>query len=356
MTADNIIFETAQRIFIDLSTPETINAAEAGEWPGALWQAVEESGLSLTWVPETNGGVGATLLDGFAVIKAAGAAALPVPLAETLMAGWLLARGGLPVPSAPMTVACGDFSYADGVLNGVAVAVPHGRNANYLAVIVDTPGGSVALQLAVADCTVTPQASLAGEPLDKVVFTGVKPLAAGAIGDSTNAVSVEALGALMRCVQAAGALETVLDLTIQYASERVQFGRPIGKFQAIQHCIAELAGEVAAINAAADSAAEAVARHNLIDADAWVEIAAAKIRLEQAVNNGAAIAHQVHGAMGFTYEHRLHHLTRRLWSWRDEFGSDTVWAQRLGAQVLEWGAEQLWPRITAVSDAPPTGA
>lgn len=351
MTADNIIFETAQRIFTDLSTPETINAAEAGEWPLALWQAVEESGLTLTWVPETSGGVGATMLDGFAVIKAAGSAALPVPVAETLTAGWLLAKGGLPVSSDPMTVARGDLKFADGVLNGVAVAVPHARNAKYLVVIVDGPQQSVVLQVAVADCTVVPQASLAGEPLDKVVFAGVKPLAIGEIGDSTNAASVEALGALVRCVQAGGALEAVLDLTIQYASERVQFGRAIGKFQAIQHCIADLAGEVAALNAAADSAAEAVARYNLIDADAWVEIAAAKIRLEQAVNNGAAIAHQVHGAMGFTYEHRLHHLTRRLWSWRDEFGSDTVWAQRLGAQVLEWGAEQLWPRITAVSDA-----
>ncbi len=351
MTADNIIFETAQRIFTDLSTPETINAAEAGEWPGALWQAIEESGLALTWVPENNDGVGATLMDGFAVIKAAGAAALPVPLAETLMAGWLLARGGLPVPNGPMTVACGDFAFADGVLNGEAVAVPHGRNAKYLVVVVDTPAGAAALQLAVADCGVTAHAGLAGEPLDRVVFENVKPIAVGEISDTTDAASVEALGALVRCIQAAGALETVLDLSIQYACERVQFGRPIGKFQAIQHSIAELAGEVAAINAAADSAAEAVARRNLIDADARVEIAAAKVRLEQAVSNGAAIAHQVHGAMGFTYEHRLHHLTRRLWNWRDEFGSDTVWAQRLGAQVLEWGAEELWPRITAVSDA-----
>lgn len=351
MTADNIIFETAQRIFTDLSTPETINAAEAGEWPQALWQAVEESGLTLTWVPETSGGVGATMLDGFAVIKAAGSAALPVPVAETLMAGWLLAKGGLQVPGDPMTVACGDLEYANGVLKGVAVAVPHARSAKYLAVIVNSQQRPVALQIALADCTVRPHTSLAGEPLDTVVFEGVKPVAVGEIGDSTDASSVEALGALVRCVQAAGALETVLDLTIQYASERVQFGRAIGKFQAIQHCIADLAGEVAAVNAAADSAAEAVARHNLIDADAWIEIAAAKIRLEQAVNNGAAIAHQVHGAMGFTYEHRLHHLTRRLWSWRDEFGSDTVWAQRLGGQVLEWGAEQLWPRITAVSDA-----
>jgi alkylation response protein AidB-like acyl-CoA dehydrogenase len=159
------------------------------------------------------------------------------------------------------------------------------------------------------------------------------------------------MGALIRCVQAAGALSTALELTIEYSMERVQFGRAIGKFQALQHSIAAFAGEVAAINAAADAAAEVVARAPSIDHEAWIEIATAKTRLEEAVNNGAAVAHQVHGAMGFTYEHRLHHLTRRLWSWRDEFGSDVIWARRLGEEVLSWGADELWPRITAVTDA-----
>ena len=92
--SDNIIFDTASRIFDDLSTAEVINDAEAGTWPEALWQAISESGLNLTWVPEDNGGIGATLLDGFAVLKAAGGAAVPVPLAESLFAGWLLAQAG----------------------------------------------------------------------------------------------------------------------------------------------------------------------------------------------------------------------------------------------------------------------
>jgi len=151
-------------------------------------------------------------------------------------------------------------------------------------------------------------------------------------------------------VQAAGALSAALELTIEYSMERVQFGRAIGKFQALQHSIAAFAGDVAAMNAAADAAAEAVARAPSIDHEAWIEIATAKTRLEEAVNNGAAVAHQVHGAMGFTYEHSLHHVTRRLWSWRDEFGNDVVWARRLGEEVLSWGADELWPRITAVTD------
>src|SRR5438093_13227488 len=86
---DNIIVDTATRIFSDLCEPQTINAAEEGKWPAELWNALEESGLTLTWVPDNLGGAGAEMADGFAVLRAAGRFAAPVPLAETLMAGWL---------------------------------------------------------------------------------------------------------------------------------------------------------------------------------------------------------------------------------------------------------------------------
>src|SRR5688572_19797560 len=88
---DSIIVDTASRIFADLCEPATINAAEEGQWPKALWDALEENGLTLTWVPDTLGGAGAEAIDGFAVLRAAGRAAAPVPLAETLLAGWILA-------------------------------------------------------------------------------------------------------------------------------------------------------------------------------------------------------------------------------------------------------------------------
>ena len=349
--SDNIIFDTASRIFDDLSTAEVINEAEAGTWPEALWQAISESGLNLTWIPEDNGGIGATVLDGFAVIKAAGGAAVPVPLAETLFAGWLLAQAGLQVSGETATVVVGDLSLADGKLSGSALGVPYARNATQLVALVETAGKVQVVQLATAQCDITEQTSLAGEPADSISFNAVAVAQTGEPGEGFNGENVEAMGALIRCVQAAGALSTALELTIEYSMERVQFGRAIGKFQALQHSISAFAGEVAAMNAAADAAAEAVARAPSIDHEAWIEIATAKTRLEEAVNNGAAVAHQVHGAMGFTYEHSLHHVTRRLWAWRDEFGSDVVWARRLGEEVLSWGADELWPRITAVTDA-----
>lgn len=349
--SDNIIFDTASRIFDDLSTAEVINGAEAGEWPAALWQAISESGLTLTWVPEDNGGIGATMLDGFGVLKAAGGAALPVPLAETLFAGWLLTQAGLQVNGEAATVAIGDLSLADGKLSGSAQGVPYASNASQIVALVEQSGQVQVVQVAAAQCDITAQTNLAGEPADTVSFNAVSVVQTGAPAEGFSGENVEAMGALIRCVQAAGALSAALELTIEYSMERVQFGRAIGKFQALQHSIARFAGEVAAMNAAADAAAEAVVRAPSIDHEAWIEIATAKTRLEEAVNEGAAVAHQVHGAMGFTYEHSLHHLTRRLWSWRDDFGNEVVWARRLGEEVLNWGADELWPHITAVTDA-----
>src|SRR5207302_8704401 len=157
------------------------------------------------------------------------------------------------------------------------------------------------------------------------------------------------LGAVARAQQMAGALEHILDQSVQWSLDRVQFGRQIAKFQAVQHNLAALAGEVAAAGAAADSAAEAIASHGLGSEFVTAEIAIAKLRVGEAAGTGAAIAHQVHGAMGFTYEHSLHHATRRLWSWREEFGNEAVWAARLGRMVVERGADELWPFITAGS-------
>ena len=146
----------------------------------------------------------------------------------------------------------------------------------------------------------------------------------------------------MRTQQIAGALTRLTAMTTQYAQDRVQFGRPLGKFQAVQQNLAVLAGQTAAAMAAAGLAAEAVA-----DGVKILPIAAGKARAGEAAGIGAAIAHQIHGAIGFTFEHNLHFLTRRLWSWRDEFGKDSFWNRRLGRHMAQAGADNLWAEITA---------
>jgi alkylation response protein AidB-like acyl-CoA dehydrogenase len=271
-----------------------------------------------------------------------------VPLAETLMAGWLLANAGITVPGGPLTVAPihADGRIAlnpDGALSGRARRVPFARNAGHIAVLARRGDETVVALVGATGLPISQATSLAGEPHDDVSFDGAIPEAV-----RPAAVDQDLLvcfGAAVRLQQMSGALERILEQSVQYALDRVQFGRPIAKFQAVQHNLATLAGEVAAASAAADAAAEACAS----PAIAISEIAIAKVRGGEAAGTGAAIAHQVHGAMGFTYEHSLHHGTRRLWAWREEFGNEAVWAARLGRMVAEHGADELWPLITTGS-------
>jgi acyl-CoA dehydrogenase len=151
-------------------------------------------------------------------------------------------------------------------------------------------------------------------------------------------------GALARAVLMAGAMERTLDTAVNYACERKQFGRPIAKFQAVQQQLAVMAGQVAAAGAAADAGVEALAEAD--PAKQEFLIAMAKTRVGDAATLASEIAHQVHGAIGFTREYSLQLSTRRLWSWRDEFGGDTEWAARVGAYVCAQGADALWPTLT----------
>jgi acyl-CoA dehydrogenase len=132
---------------------------------------------------------------------------------------------------------------------------------------------------------------------------------------------------------------------VQYAGERQQFGRPLGKFQAIQMELAEMAGEVTAVTALTDAAVQSL-EHG--DPGFVLAAAAAKVRAGAAVEVVARLAHQVHGAIGFTQEHKLHHLTRRLWSWRDEAGSELVWSRVLATGLLADGPAGVWPALTRI--------
>ncbi|MBV8089024.1 MAG: acyl-CoA/acyl-ACP dehydrogenase, partial [Alphaproteobacteria bacterium] len=230
-STDNIIVDTATRIFRDLCEPATINDAEKGVWPKALWDALEESGLPLAWVPDDLGGAGATMADGFAVLRVAGRFAAPVPLAETLMAGWLLARAGIPVPGGPMTIAP---VHADGLitrredstLSGRARRVPFARNAGHLAVLLHGKEPAAAL-VATAGLPISQGTSLAGEPNDDVSFNGAVPEVVRPV--SLDEDLLVSFGAAVRVQQMAGALERILEQSVQHALDRTQFGRPIAK-------------------------------------------------------------------------------------------------------------------------------
>ena len=295
-------------------------SAEAGEWPAALWKALEETGLTRAVLPESAGGAGLEFADAMALLRRTAFHALPVPLAETMLAGRLLVAAGMDVPEGALTVASSEGK-----------RVPWGDHCAQVLVV-----GENEIGFASKPTAKQVEKNLAGEPRAQLQIDQ-KPMQK--LPGARDRLLLE--GALLRSVQMAGALERTLDYSLTYANERVQFGRPIGKFQAIQHMLAVLAAQTAAASAATEAAID-------VSAEAPDEflVAVAKARVGEAAGKAAEIAHQVHGAMGFTHEHNLHYSTRRLWSWRDEFGNESYWQMRLGRMVAARGADALWPMLT----------
>jgi acyl-CoA dehydrogenase len=282
--------------------------------------------------------------DAAVLLTEAGAHAARVPLVETdLLAGWLAHAAGISLPDGPLTAVRADLQVSGDRVAGVLHRVPWARAAAGLVVL--TPAHVVLLTpdaLRITDGT-----NLAEEPRDTVqVGTASRGVPAAAVTPAPRGAAGElrVRAALGRAQLLAGAARAALAGSVRYAGERHQFGRPLGKFQAIQMELAEMAGEVTAVTALTDAAVQAVERgENVV-----LACAAAKVRAGAAVEVVARLAHQVHGAIGFTQEHKLHHLTRRLWAWRDEAGSELAWSRVLGAGLLADGADGLWPALTRV--------
>ncbi|MGC1562837.1 MAG: acyl-CoA dehydrogenase family protein [Bradyrhizobium sp.] len=350
--SDHIVAEAAARIFADLADPQTINRAHDDRWKELLWHALSEAGLTVAWVPEKHGGAGASLADGFAILGVAGRYALPVPLAETLLAGWLLSRAGISVPVGRMTAAPVRprdriALNPDGSLSGRAAGIPFARDSEHLAIMAADDGGATIALVKTSDCRVSEGQNLAGDPANTVTFECTKAIHSAPAPAGLDQSALLLMGAIVRSVEAAGALEAILSLCVRYANGRVAFERPIGKFQAVQQNLARLAGETAAALAAARSAADTIAQSAAFDDTVLLEAASAKIRSGEAAAEGAAIAHQVHGAIGFTNEHILHRFTLRLLSWRDDFGNESYWAARLGEMIARHGANNFWPLLAS---------
>jgi acyl-CoA dehydrogenase len=350
--SENIVAETAERIFADLADAQTINNDKDARWKAPLWQALTEAGLPLSWVAEEFGGSGASLAEGFSVLSSAGRFAVAVPLAETMLAGWLLAQAKIASPDGAMTVAPAGPKdrialNTDGTLSGRARGIPFAKAAKHIAVLASGPSGLSIALVDAASCRIEQGLNLASDASDVVTFNNVHPVAIQPAPQGFDQTSLMLMGAVARSLQIAGALESMLDISVRYSNERVAFEKKISKFQAVQHNLAKLAGEAAAALAAASSAADAIANSASFDDAVFLEAASAKVRCSEAAEKGAAIAHQVHGAIGFTIEHILHRYTLRALSWRDDFGHESYWAVELGKMVAARGADELWPLVAS---------
>jgi acyl-CoA dehydrogenase len=325
-----LLTDMADRLFADVTANPDAPFTE-------VWPAIAEAGFESLLLDEDQGGFGGDWGDLFAVVRLAGTHALAAPVGEAAVAAWALARAGLTPSEGLATIApVVDGRLENGRFTGSLRGTPWGGAAE---TVVAIQGGAL-LRLRTADATIQPGHSPVGEPRDGLIFE------AAAAETAPSDIDLFACGAFLRTAQMAGALDAALAASIAYANERVQFGKPISKFQTVQQSLAVFAIEAAAVNSAGQAAARAA------DAgDAGFEFAAAKLRANIAAGQGAALAHQVHGAIGFTQEYPLHRLTRRLAGWRSEFGGDRFWAQRLGARVAGLGPEGLWPELARRSDA-----
>ncbi len=308
--------------------------ARGGEWLPELWAKFEEMGLPLALLSEEQGGFGLDPADQGEALRLLGRHAVPLPVAETMGANRLLAAAGLPLAEGAAGLARADaLTLNEGRLTGRVARIAWGDKLDCLALAV----GDRLYRVPRSGWTVA-EAGLAlnfqPRPTLQIDWTAdvSAPLPHCPLAE----------GSTLRAFQIAGALEAALDMTLEHTGTRVQFGKPLSKFQAVQHELAKLAGELACATAAADLAAEALARCDLLG------VAAGSLRAREAAGSGASIATQMHGAIGFTREHRLQLFTTSLWTWRDEFGGQVSWAKLLGQAALDAGGTGYWPMVTAL--------
>lgn len=348
---DPLITETADRVFRELCPHEAIQAAEDTGAAEEIWAAFAATGFPWISLPTEQGGSGGSLADALEVLRLAGYHAAPVAAAETgMLGGWLLAGANLELPDGIVTVASSSSIEATATSNGLALTgslprVAWANVADRLALLVEVDGQPMVASVPLEACTSTPMTNLAGERRDTVRLEGVEAQAAPAAA-GVDAVALRFRGALSRAALMAGAIEKISQLTVSYTTERVQFGRPVARFQAVQQHLVWAAQDAALVRMAAESAGRAASR-----GPAGFEIASAKLIANQGAARATKACHQAHGAMGMTQEYPLHHYTRRLWSWRKEYGGEREWSRWLGELAVAQGADGLYPLITGGSEA-----
>lgn len=336
-----LILDTVERICADHVNRKLIDAVSEGHWPDALWSLLKEVGLVQIGAEAATGQM--AWADVYAPLRILGRHAAPVPLAEVLVANHILHEVGHQATQSDLTLslACAEpgteLKLHQGLLSGRLPSVPFGRHIDRFLVVFQQDDTWCHALLDAKNIThIEQNYGIAGEPSDHLQCRAAPvDVISPQVPEKTWL-----LLALTRVLLMAGAMESALELSVQYALQRNQFGRPIASFQAIQQQLAMAAGEVAISTKAAEIALAAV------DTDLLsTEVAIAKARVGEAAGLVSEICHQVHGAIGFTYEHVLHYRTRRLWAWRDEAGNEAYWQLRLGRHISALGADLCWPFV-----------
>ena len=351
--SENIVAETAEKIFADLADAQTINSDKKGGWKAPLWQALTEAGLPLSWVPEDCGGSGASLAEGFSVLSAAGRFAIAVPLAETMLAGWLLAQAKIASPEGAMTVAPASPKdrialNADGTLSGRARGVPFAKDARHIAVLAQGAGGVSIALVDAPRCRIEAGLNLASDGSDTVTFNNVAPVAIKPAPKGFDQDSLMLMGG--GGAKPADRGRAGIDARDQRAL--LQRARRVRKEDL------EIPG----------GAAQSGKTRRRDRGRAWPRRPRPRIPSPMHLHSTmrcswkrprrrsvarrppkrarrSPIRSMARSASRI--EHILHRYTLRALAWRDDFGHESYWAVELGKLVAARGADELWPLVAS---------
>lgn len=353
--SQTMIEETVKRLFADQVSRQCIEQAERGIFPRELWELAKQNGFTCLMSREKHGGIEADWETAFPLLAALGYYQVPLPIAETVIANFLLSTAKLAVSDSP--VALVDEHQAVNLkverngtqlnITGELTSVAWARWSD--SILVGLPENQLALiPLHQPGVKLSPRQDLSRMPADSVTFNQATTSALLSSPWPDLEQPIFLFGAAVRSIMMSGALEFAIDQSVQYAKDRIQFGKAIGSYQAIQQQLALLAGEFSSARVAALTACRDLpSLHQNDTSSALFSVAVAKIRAGDASNQATSIAHQVHGAIGFTYEHALNFATRRLWAWRSDFGTATLWSEQLGKAFIKGRSTHFWSSLTA---------
>lgn len=313
-----VFFDAMEQLLGGYCTPAEVRKIEHSGAGDALWAELQASGFIDALVSEEMGGSGLTLNDVFPIAFVSGRHALPLPLAHTMFVRGVFAAAGKTLPEGAIAIATA-ATEANGAVTSMQVSF--GRLAQWVLV----SRGNTAYLLSTAAAQVTASGGNGSVDADFVW-----PSIPGDAISLSGATDWRLIGACVTAALLAGAQERVFEITLNYANERSQFGKPIAKFQAIQQQLSVMAEQVFAAKMAAQ-----IGFNGDSIVPAPLKVAVAKARASQAAPQVAATGHAVHGGMGFTEEYDLQLYTRRLHEWRMAYGSEAFWNRQLGQQLLQ---------------------
>ena len=323
---DDMLLDPFRKLLEDICSPNEIRVVENVGPTEAMWTAFEESGFLDALVPEADGGAGLGLADIAPLLLELGAHAVPLPVAETMIGRAILRKASITPPSGPLVLA--DLALSPSTLVLFADVATH--------VLADWGNRTALYEMAAFEATLPDARGWRGARLRR----RKDAIPAHELGQPR--AGLRAIGAVACATQIAGAARRVLDMSVAYAGERVQFGKPIGKQQAVQQNLAVMAEHVVMAGVAAQiGCADGI--HPTLEA-----AAVAKQVASAAAVGVADIAHAIHGAIGISEEYDLQLLTRRLHALRLAHGSEGWWAKVLGTARLEKGSTSTVDYIRAI--------